>query len=75
MLRRDLWNLFAEIAATGTTLLVSSHVMDEATRCDRLVLMREGALLADGTLAELLERTGADDVERAFLALVERGAA
>jgi ABC-2 type transport system ATP-binding protein len=75
VLRRDLWNLFAEIAATGTTLLVSSHVMDEATRCDRLVLMREGALLADGTLADLLERTGTDDVERAFLALVEGAAA
>jgi ABC-2 type transport system ATP-binding protein len=75
VLRRDLWNLFAEIAATGTTLLVSSHVMDEATRCDRLVLMREGALLADGTLGDLLERTGTDDVERAFLALVEGAAA
>ncbi|GAA4349404.1 ABC transporter ATP-binding protein [Angustibacter luteus] len=75
VLRRDLWNLFAEIAATGTTLLVSSHVMDEATRCDRLVLMREGAVLADGTLAALLERTGTDDVEQAFLALVERAAA
>ena len=72
VLRRDLWDLFADIAATGTTLFVSSHVMDEATRCDRLVLMRDGAVLADDTLPELLARTGADDVEQAFLALVER---
>ncbi|WP_426563588.1 ABC transporter ATP-binding protein [Angustibacter sp. McL0619] len=75
VLRRDLWDLFARIAASGTTIFVSSHVMDEATRCDRLVLMREGAVLADTTLAELLERTGTPDVEAAFLALVERSAA
>ena len=74
VLRRDLWDLFARIAATGTTLLVSSHVMDEAVRCDRLLLMRGGHLLADATLPELLERTGAADVEHAFLALVEGGA-
>jgi ABC-2 type transport system ATP-binding protein len=72
VLRRDLWNLFSRIASGGTTILVSSHVMDEATRCDRLVLMRDGALLADGRLDELLERTGTDDVEQAFLALVEK---
>ena len=74
VLRRDLWNLFARIAAGGASLLVSSHVMDEAVRCDRLLLMRDGRLLADATLPELLERTGAPDVERAFLALVEDGA-
>ncbi len=72
VLRRDLWQLFARIAAGGTTIFVSSHVMDEATRCDRLVLMREGAVLADGRLDELLTRTGTNDVESAFLALVER---
>jgi ABC-2 type transport system ATP-binding protein len=71
VLRRDLWDLFARIAATGTTLFVSSHVMDEATRCDRLVLMRDGAVLADDTHDALLRRTGTDDVEAAFLALVE----
>jgi len=71
VLRRDLWDLFADLASRGTTLLVSSHVMDEAVRCDRLLLMRDGALLADGTLAALLERTGTADVEAAFLALVE----
>ncbi len=72
VLRRDLWDLFARIASGGTTLLVSSHVMDEATRCDRLVLMREGAVLADGPLAGLLDRTGTRDVEQAFLAMVEK---
>ncbi len=71
VLRRDLWDLFARLAGRGATLLVSSHVMDEATRCDRLLLMRRGELLADGSLAHLLERTGAPDVEAAFLMLVE----
>ena len=73
VLRRDLWRLFAELAADGATLLVSSHVMDEAARCDRLLLLRDGRLLADATLPELLARTGAPDVEHAFLALVEGG--
>lgn len=71
VLRRDLWGLFGELAAGGTTLLVSSHVMDEATRCDRLVLLREGRVLADETLPALLERTRAVDAEHAFLALLE----
>ena len=71
VLRRDLWGLFRSIAATGTTLIVSSHVMDEAAHCDRLLLMRDGRLLAHGTQPELLARTGARDVEEAFLALVE----
>ena len=59
VLRRDLWALFRELAGGGTTLLVSSHVMDEAERCDGLLLMRDGELLADGTPDELLARTGA----------------
>jgi ABC-2 type transport system ATP-binding protein len=71
VLRRDLWELFGRLAAGGTSLLVSSHVMDEATRCDRLVLMRDGAVLADDTLDHLLARTGASDAETAFLRLVE----
>jgi ABC-2 type transport system ATP-binding protein len=71
VLRRQLWDIFAELAASGRTLIVSSHVMDEAARCERLMLMRDGDLLADDTLEALLERTGADDVEAAFLALVE----
>ncbi|MHB8184743.1 MAG: ABC transporter ATP-binding protein [Dermatophilaceae bacterium] len=71
VLRRDLWQLFHRLANEGTTLLVSSHVMDEATRCDRLLLLREGHLLADDTPDGLLARTGAPDAERAFLALIE----
>ena len=74
VLRRDLWDLFTRLATGGATVLVSSHVMDEAVRCDRLLLMREGRLLADETLPELLERTGSPDVEHAFLTLVEAGA-
>lgn len=70
LLRVELWDLFAELAARGTSLLISSHVMDEASRCDRLVLLRNGAVLADGTLADLRVRTGADDAEGAFLTLV-----
>jgi ABC-2 type transport system ATP-binding protein len=72
VLRRDLWDLFRRYASAGVTVLVSSHVMDEATRCDRLLLMREGHLIADGTEAELLEASGCADVESAFLALVEQ---
>jgi len=72
VLRRDLWGLFRRLAHDERrTLLVSSHVMDEATRCDRLLLLREGEVLSDSTLPELLDRTGADDAESAFLALVD----
>jgi ABC-2 type transport system ATP-binding protein len=71
VLRRDLWNLFRELAAQGYSLIVSSHVMDEATRCDRLILLREGRVLADLTPGELLERTGQTDADAAFLALVD----
>jgi ABC-2 type transport system ATP-binding protein len=75
VLRRDLWETFRRLAEGGRTLLVSSHVMDEATRCDRLLLLREGALVADTTPDELMRTTGAPDPERAFLALVERASA
>ncbi|MGK5532599.1 ABC transporter ATP-binding protein [Streptomyces sp. URMC 129] len=72
VLRRGLWGLFHRLAAErGTTLLVSSHVMDEADRCDRLLLMRTGRILAEGTPDELRERTGAESVEEAFLRLIE----
>lgn len=71
VLRQDLWALFAELADDGATLLVSSHVMDEAARCDRLLLLREGQLLADETPRGLLDRTGATDTEGAFLRLVD----
>jgi ABC-2 type transport system ATP-binding protein len=71
VLRRDLWRLFHGLAARGTTLLVSSHVMDEAERCDRLLLMRDGGLLADDSPGNLLKRTRTRDLETAFLRLVE----
>ncbi|MGZ8717214.1 MAG: ABC transporter ATP-binding protein [Gaiellaceae bacterium] len=73
VLRRDLWGFFHELADDGTSLLVSSHVMDEAARCDRLLLLREGRLLGDLTPAELLARTGATDLDDAFLRLIESG--
>jgi ABC-2 type transport system ATP-binding protein len=73
VLRRDLWTLFGQLAQSGVTLLVSSHVMDEATRCDRLLLLRDGGLLADGTLAELQARTGQSDPEQVFLHLIDHG--
>jgi ABC-2 type transport system ATP-binding protein len=71
VLRRDLWELFHRLAEEGATLLVSSHVMDEAARCDRLLLMRDGGLVADTTPDELRERTGEQEMEAAFLRLVE----
>ena len=74
VLRRDLWNLFHELAAAGSTLLVSSHVMDEAVRCDRLLLMRDGELLANETPQALLESAGTDDIEQAFLRLIDQKA-
>lgn len=73
VLRRDLWRTFHDIAGAGAAVLVSSHVMDEADRCDRLLLLREGRLIADDTPAALLARTGAGDVEEAFLRLLEEG--
>jgi ABC-2 type transport system ATP-binding protein len=71
VLRRDLWDLFRHLADRGHSLVVSSHVMDEATRCDRLVLLREGRVLADVTPDELLAQTGAVDADAAFLALID----
>jgi ABC-2 type transport system ATP-binding protein len=70
VLRDELWTLFHRLAADDVTLLVSSHVMDEAARCERLLLLRDGRLLADGTPKELLRRTGQADLDAAFLALV-----
>lgn len=70
VLREELWAMFHRLADDGAAVIVSSHVMDEAERCDRLLLMREGVFLADGTPAEIKRRAGADDVEQAFLAIV-----
>jgi ABC-2 type transport system ATP-binding protein len=70
VLREELWATFRRLADSGTTLLVSSHVMDEASRCDRLLLMRDGHLLADDTPEALLRRTSTSDLEQAFLHLI-----
>lgn len=70
VLRRRLWSTFHSLADEGKTLLVSSHVMDEAERCDYLVLLREGKLIAQEPPERLVERTGTRTVEDAFLALV-----
>ncbi|HEY2643243.1 MAG TPA: ABC transporter ATP-binding protein [Galbitalea sp.] len=72
VLRHSLWELFARLAQGGVSLLVSSHVMDEARRCDRILLLHEGTLLADVTPAELLEQTGTTDADDAFLTLIAR---
>lgn len=71
VLRRDLWQLFHRLADAGTAVVVSSHVMDEAERCDHLLLMRDGSILASGTPHEIKARAGAADIESAFLRLVE----
>ena len=73
VLRADLWNRFHALADAGATLLVSSHVMDEADRCDNLILMREGRILAELTPDQLRERTGQTNLETAFLQLITQG--
>jgi ABC-2 type transport system ATP-binding protein len=70
VLRADLWAKFHALAAAGTTLLVSSHVMDEAGRCDRLLLIREGRLIGDDSPAAIRAMAGTDDLEEAFLRLI-----
>jgi ABC-2 type transport system ATP-binding protein len=70
VLRVELWDRFHALAAGGTTLIVSSHVMDEAGRCDRLLLLRDGRLLADSTPAQLRAESGTADLEESFLRLV-----
>jgi len=72
VLRADLWAKFHALAAQGTTLLVSSHVMDEAGRCDRLLLIREGRLVGDDTPAAIRAAAATDDLEEAFLRLIRR---
>ena len=71
VLRRDLWRMFHELADGGATLLVSSHVIDEAERCDDLVLLRDGQVVAMGSPEDLRRRTGREDLEEAFLVLAE----
>lgn len=71
LLREELWQRFHDLAKAGTTLLVSSHVMDEAAHCDRLILLRDGAVVADGTVDAVRRRAGTDDLEQAFLRLIK----
>ncbi len=71
VLRQELWEQFHALASTGTTLLISSHVMDEAKRCDNLVLMRDGGVLATGDPHQLMAQTNTFDIESAFMNLVE----
>lgn len=73
VLRQELWTIFHRLADGGSAVFVSSHVMDEANRCDRLLLMRDGEIIADGTPLEIRERTASADIENAFLALVAGG--
>jgi ABC-2 type transport system ATP-binding protein len=70
VLRAELWDSFHALAAAGATLLVSSHVMDEARECHTLLLMRDGALLEQTTPAALREQTGEEDLGAAFLATI-----
>ena len=70
VLREKLWRLFNELASQGTTLIISSHSMDEASRCDDLVLVRNGRLLAHNSPNELLQTTGTKSIEECFLKLV-----
>ncbi|WP_235905262.1 ABC transporter ATP-binding protein [Actinomyces marmotae] len=70
--REDLWAAFRRIAEGGTTILVSSHVMDEAFRCDGVLLMREGRILAEATASELLASTGVERLDDAFLTIIRQ---
>ena len=70
VLRDELWARFRELAAGGATVMVSSHVMDEANRCDRLLLIREGVLIADDTPAAVKGSAGTGDLDQAFLNLI-----
>nr|WSY56595.1 ABC transporter ATP-binding protein [Streptomyces sp. NBC_00886] len=71
VLRRELWQHFRDLAASGVTILVSSHVMDEAGRCDRMLLLRDGKIIADDTPALIRSAANTDDLDEAFLRLVE----
>jgi ABC-2 type transport system ATP-binding protein len=71
ILRRDLWRTFHSLAEQGAAVLVSTHVMDEAERCDDLILMRDGSVVAAASPEQLREKTRTPDLESAFLALAE----
>jgi ABC-2 type transport system ATP-binding protein len=72
VLRDELWARFRSLAADGTTIMVSSHVMDEANRCDRLLLIRDGYLIGDDTPAAIKTTAGTDDLDEAFLRIIRQ---
>lgn len=72
VLRDELWDRFRHLADRGTTILVSSHIMDEANRCDRLILIRQGSIIADDTPAEVRRAADTDDLDEAFLRLIRQ---
>lgn len=72
LLRRDLWRLFHRFAEAGKTLLISSHMMEEADHCDQLVLLREGAILAQGSPTQLRQEAGLENMDAVFISLVEK---
>ncbi|MFA6619284.1 MAG: ABC transporter ATP-binding protein [Candidatus Neomarinimicrobiota bacterium] len=67
LLRKSIWGEFRKLSAQGITILVTTHVMDEADKCDNLAMMRDGRLIAKGTSRELQERIGAQNLEEAFI--------
>jgi len=67
LLRRQIWEELNKLAAGGVTILVTTHVMDEAEKCHRLAMMREGRLIARGTARELKEQVGVSSLEEAFI--------
>jgi ABC-2 type transport system ATP-binding protein len=71
VLRKDLWEIFRKLVKSGKTLLISSHVMDEAENCDFIYLMREGEIIANGTTQDLKMRTNQSDMENVFISLVK----
>jgi ABC-2 type transport system ATP-binding protein len=72
LLRRDLWKLFHRFTDEGKTIVLSSHMMEEAYHCDELVLLRNGAILAKGSPAELRKQTGLENMDSVFISLVEK---
>ena len=70
VLRKQLWGVFRMLTHQGKTLLVSSHVMDEAEHCDHLILLRDGKVLAEGSVSELKSKTQKDEMEDVFISLV-----
>lgn len=74
-LRASFWEFFDLLKQRGVTIVLTTHYMDEAQHCDRIALLRQGRILAEGAPAEVIRSTGAADLEQAFLALARRGEA